>query len=196
MIFRLTHKNVHHFENGTVGTSLLIAAPSLDFKTIPRGHHSTHPHIAACTGAITKPNYQKNEIGLIAKEDHKMGLTIVHCINDKEFFMRQCEGVSDGSFVCLGMRYFPDGSIKKEEIRDILLGDPHIGDHDNVAWKASLEQVEFFKPKTVRAGDFDSASGISPWAKKDTIQAHHTAQLECFKNLKNHLFDFFFQIHH
>ncbi len=177
--------NIHNFESSMQGTSLLIAAPSLDFKTLPRGNHGTHPHIAACSGVITKPNYQKNEIGLIATTKHKMGCTVIECINDKQFFMRQCEAISDGSFVCLGKRYFPNGEIKIEQVHDILLGDPHIGMHDDLAWKASMEQITYFKPETVRAGDFDSADEISPWGRKDTIQAYHTAQLEHFKTLKN-----------
>lgn len=183
---KLDHlQRVHHFEHGKTGSSIIIAAPSLDFKVLPRGNHSTHPHIAMCSGVITKCNYQDNEIGLIATQNHKMGVTIVEIVDNKHFFLRQCEMISDGSFVCMGKRYYPNGEVLVETVQDILLGDPHIGQHDNVLWKASLDQIRYFKPVTVRAGDFDGSDEVSPWAKKDTIQSYHTSQIECFKSLNS-----------
>jgi hypothetical protein len=123
------------------------------------------PHVMMTTGAITLPNYETDRYmsertAYIADKHHVMGAVIVKIHDNESYSYTQIQSLNDeGSFVHLGVRYFPDGSTKKEAPEGIVLGDWHSGSTDPLVKKCTEEMLKFFKPKKVFIHDgFDGLS--------------------------------------
>jgi hypothetical protein len=115
--------------------SFIYASPKQALEYVATSVKSYRmPHALMTTGAITVPNYNKQmymseRTSYIAENDHIMGAIIVEIVNNKTFHFRQIQAETDGSFIDLGIKYFPDGSTKKVETH-LIPGDWHSGATD------------------------------------------------------------------
>lgn len=141
-------------------TSIIVAHSKQMMEVIPTGNDS-HPRIIHSTGTITKSNYLRNRIGMIANEDHKLGGLIIEIKGDL-FWLRQVQfDVNNGSFVDMGTRYFADGSTKPERAEAFKIGDLHPGHHSERALNAIYELWDIIKPKRIFFEDFFDGASIS-----------------------------------
>lgn len=146
-------------DTNTFKTSMIVAHTKQDLETHATGNNS-HPRVIHSTGVITLPRYQENRIGKIAKNQHVMGGLIVE-IDDDKFWIRQVQFCKDGSFFDSGVRYYADGSIKKERVAAIKLGDIHAGHEDTNVLKAWGRLFDQLNPKSLFYEDFFDASSIT-----------------------------------
>jgi hypothetical protein len=141
-------------------TSLIVAHSKQMMDTVPTGNES-HPRIVHSTGAITKPSYLRNRIGMIADQDHKLGGLIVEISGDV-FWIRQVQfNPVNGSFIDKGTRYHSDGTITEERAEAFKFGDIHPGFHHEYALKAIYELWDIIKPKRIFFEDFFDGASIS-----------------------------------
>jgi hypothetical protein len=149
-------------------TSVIVAHSKQMLEVVPTGNES-HPRLIHSTGAITKPSYLRNRIGMIANEDHKLGGLVVE-IKGSEFWLRQVQfDVQDGSFVDMGMRYHADGKAVPERAEAFKMGDIHPGLHDDEALKAIYELWAIIKPKNIFFEDFFDGASISHHTEKKRL---------------------------
>lgn len=109
--------------------TLIVAHAKQDMDPIATGN-GTEPRLLWSTGACTLPEYQRNRIGSIAAEEHKIGGLVVEVDGDR-FFVRNVRADADGSFCDVdGWRYLPDGTREKVRAKSIRPGDVHSGLED------------------------------------------------------------------
>jgi hypothetical protein len=141
-------------------TSIIVAHAKQMMDVVPTGNES-HPRIIHSTGAITKPAYLRNRIGMIANEDHKLGALIVE-IEGGVFHLRQVQmDPLDGSFVDIGKRYHADGRVTNERAEAFKMGDLHPGHHKTEALEAMYELWDIIQPKRIFFEDFFDGTSIS-----------------------------------
>lgn len=139
--------------------SLVIGHSKQHLRVLPTGN-ATIPKIHCTTGALTIPNYKNNRIGRIATSDHITGGLILQVSNDRyHTFQVQCE--KDGSFCFLNKRYHADGSVTKERVEALIIGDYHCGYTDKQAERATIEMCDFLQPKRILFHDFVDCASIS-----------------------------------
>ena len=143
-----------------IKTSIIVAHSKQMLDVMPTGHES-HPRIIHSTGAITRPSYLRNRIGMIANEDHKLGGLIVEIQGDI-FWVRQVQfDPIDGSFIDMGTRYHADGRVTQERAEAFKMGDIHPGYHSDRALSAIYELWDIIKPKRIFFEDFFDGASIS-----------------------------------
>lgn len=141
-------------------TSIIVAHSKQMMETVPTSN-SGHPRIIHSTGAITKPAYLRNRIGMIAQEDHKLGGLIVEVTGDI-FHLRQVQfDPKTGSFVDLGTRYHADGKTTKERAEAFKMGDLHPGYHHDEALESMIDLWKLIQPKRIFFEDAFDATSIS-----------------------------------
>lgn len=141
-------------------TSLIVGHSKQMMETVPTGNDS-HPRIIHSTGSLTTASYLRNRIGMIADEDHKLGGLIVEIEGDI-FWIRQVQfNKKDGSFVDLGTRYYPNGTVTEERGEAFKMGDLHPGWHSDTAIEAHKELWKKIKPKRIFLEDFFDGASIS-----------------------------------
>jgi len=133
------------------------------------------PHFVMTTGAITRPdytssNYMSDRTAFIAKHDHVMGGLIIEIVDDTFYHFRQFQLSEDGSFVDLGIRYHPDGSIEEERPEAFILGDWHCGVTDPNAKAAWEEVITSLKVKRVITHDIFDGMSINHHERNNTAQ--------------------------
>lgn len=134
------------------------------------------PHLIACTGAITVPDYSNDLImsgrtSYIAERDHLLGATIVEIENDNIFHVRVIQSTEDGSFTDLGVKYYPDGTTAKSKNAVLVQGDSHVGSHDRELFSEilSLMKDSDFITTTV-LHDICNSSSVSHHEANDFIK--------------------------
>lgn len=149
-------------------TSLIVAHSKQMLEVVATGI-STHPRIIHSTGAITKPAYLKNRIGMIANEDHKLGGLVVE-IEGGIFHIRQVQfDPVDGSFVDMATRYYADGSTAFERAEAFKMGDLHPGHEDQEVLEAHYKLWDIIKPKKIFLEDFFDGASISHHTEKKKL---------------------------
>lgn len=143
--------------------SIIVASPKQMMETIPVGN-SGMPRILHSTGALTKPDYLSNRIGMIAKSDHVIGGLVVEIEGDA-FHLRQVQAAADGSFVELAkrkcLRYFPNGKTKAEHALGFKMGDIHCGQHDEALFPPMFDLWKITKPEVITLEDLMDGVSIS-----------------------------------
>lgn len=125
------------------------------------------PHAVMTTGAITKSNYNTDKYmsertAYIADADHIMGALILSIENDKEYHYTQIQSKSkDGSFAHMGVRYHADGSITKEKVAALVLGDWHSGSTDPIVKKCTEAMLKKLSPNVVVLHDLFDGDSIN-----------------------------------
>lgn len=132
------------------------------------------PHFVMTTGAITIPDYtttsyMSDRTAFIASNDHVMGGLIVELEDEKWYHFRQFQISEDDSFVDLGYRYRPDGSIEEEEAEAFVLGDWHAGVTDPTAKSAWLDVCESVGVKRLIMHDMYDGFSINHHERQNVI---------------------------
>ena len=142
------------------GRSFIFAHPQLRFKSYPNPHDAV-PRVQWTTQACTDPLYQDNKAGLLGDKNHSVGALIVEIV-EGAFYVRSVRADSDGSFIDLGTRYNPDGSVDKNIRAEALTrGDEHIGFHSDLCHAALDDITSCYKPKKIMVHDILEAASVS-----------------------------------
>lgn len=146
--------------------SFVFASPKQSL-TLESTSNEKLPHVMMTTGAITIPNYSTDtymseRTAYLADRHHVMGAIMVTIHDDENYSYTQVQMLSeDGSFVHLGKRYYPDGSVKAEAPEALVCGDWHSGETDPLVRKCTGEMLSIFKPKYVVLHDAFNGMSIN-----------------------------------
>ncbi len=144
----------------TKKSSVIVASPKQSLESIPRSNTQL-PYLLCSTGAITLSNYNDNRVGMIAEEDHVIGALVLEIENDKIFHIRQIQAGAEGEFYDLDTKYMPNGKTTKEEVSAFVMGDLHIGEHDEQVMTANHQIINMTKPKYVFLHDVINAKSCN-----------------------------------
>lgn len=135
----------------------------------PRQHMITLPvlegypkKVMLSTGSVTIPNASDSKAGAKAVFNHTYGFVIVEILDDTTFYIRHVSAQSNGTFYDLDYRVengVVQGAI--DSVDAIVLGDLHLGKHDDSALQASYEMLERFNPRNVILHDLCDSTSIS-----------------------------------
>jgi hypothetical protein len=152
--------------------SFIYASPKQRLKYTRNPKGST-PHAVMTTGAITLPAYETNRYmsdrtATIATHDHRLGAIIVEIYNNKEYYFRQVQAANDGSFVDLGVRYYPNKT--EEDLPEALvLGDWHCGETDPVAREVFFDVAKRMQVPRMVLHDAFNGTSVNHHEEKDAI---------------------------
>lgn len=152
--------------------SFIYASPKQRLKYTRNAKGQT-PHAVMTTGAVTVPTYGTNRYmsdrtAMIAEHDHTMGALVVEIYNNKEYYFRQVQAAEDGSFVDLGVRYYPDRT--EEDLPEALvLGDWHAGETDPVARKVFKDVAKSLQVPRLFMHDAFNGTSVNHHEEKDLI---------------------------
>jgi hypothetical protein len=150
--------------------SMVIGHTKQRFLTIPTSNYKL-PKILASTGAITHPNYSEaNHRGDVAGRDHIYGMLVVEIIDNTHYNIRNIRAQKDGKFIDLGMKYNQGRKPTKANVEALVLGDLHIGDHDEKAMKASYEMIDHLNPKRLFLHDVANMHSVNPHERGQLIR--------------------------
>jgi len=127
--------------------STALASPKQYLKFVANSNTKI-PRALMTTGAITKRDYSTDlsmskRTSYLADFDHVIGAIIVEIADNKLFHFRQIQADDDGSFIDLGWKYNPDGTVTEVEESAAIFGDTHVGSHDLSVDKCLQEIVEY-----------------------------------------------------
>jgi len=145
---------------GAVDKSLIISSTKQHLEHVANSA-TNKPKALICTGVCTLPNYKNDfRIGKIAQEDHVQGAVIIEVDTETDkFFFRQVQNLTNGSFIDQTTKYEPNGKIETTFADTMVLGDLHVAQIDRYNWEATLEMINFYKPKYLVLHDcFDGYS--------------------------------------
>ena len=147
--------------------SCVFGSPKVQLEMIPV-LESQPPKMMVTTGSVTKKNYTDSKAGKKGEFHHTYGFSIIEINDDKSFFIRQVTANDkDGSFTDL---YYDvkDGNVSEiNEIEGIVLGDLHIGNHDEKVLKSTFKLMNKIKPKHVVLHDVFDGYSINHHEAKD-----------------------------
>lgn len=111
-------------------SSIIVPSPKQIYNSVPNMSHL--PRALIATGAMTLPKYRRNKSGAKAARDHVCGAYYVE-VDGRMFFPRNIKALSDGSFIDLGIQYYPNGNIRKLSKKEIARvdGDDHAAQADS-----------------------------------------------------------------
>ena len=131
------------------------------------------PKAIMTTGAITRPNYNlRHRTGRIASQDHEYGFVVVEVENNKYFHFRHVTALRNGNFSDITGVYKNGKHYKNTNVNSIVLGDIHPGEGNPKHKKASMEQIDLFKPKSLFLHDVFNGRSISHHYKGHNIEKH------------------------
>jgi hypothetical protein len=137
--------------NSQVDGTFCLGSPKQRLKFVPNSN-SDLPRALMSPGAVTEPDsYKQNRQGYVARKDHVLGAIVVDIVNPKYYHFRQLQAsearLTEGSVVDQGIRYFANGSIRKESPMALVLGDWHTGQTDEGVQRATDEMIELLSPE-------------------------------------------------
>jgi len=150
-------------------SSFIFGSPKQYFTTVPILAGKL-PKTMSTTGVITDPRYdERYRINKIARADHKYGAILVEIISNKLYFQRALTFQKNGKMVDLCMRY--DGNKKPERIqlKGLVWGDLHLGDHDPLAYEVSKQMVQEYEPKKLMIHDYFNGHSINHHEENDLV---------------------------
>ena len=152
------------------GKSMIIGSPKQHLEYVANSpKHS--PHAIISTGACTLPSYRNNRIGLIGQRDHVQGGILIELEDDdKTFHFRQAVHNVDGSFIDMGIKYFPDTKHKFVGVDTLVLGDLHDHQKDEDAYQSALGLIDELQPKIVVGHDIMDSYAISHHDAKSSVR--------------------------
>jgi hypothetical protein len=110
--------------------TVIIFSPKQTYKSI--ANMETLPRAIISTGSVNRPVYDINKRGERARVEHQCGAYIIEVKDCSTFFPRNIQALSDGSFIDLGVRYYPNGKVAKVSRKEIARvdGDDHVAEMD------------------------------------------------------------------
>ena len=151
--------------------SCVFGSPKVQFEVLP-ALHGYKPKVMITTGAVTQKNYTDSKSGKKGEFHHTLGFAIIEIKNEKKFFFRQVTALDNGNFTDL---YYTveSGSVKKiNHVEAIVLGDLHLGDHDEEVVSSVLNLMKKIKPKEVVVHDVFNAHSISHHDEKNPFKQY------------------------
>jgi hypothetical protein len=147
--------------------SCIFGSPKVQLEMIPV-LEGCKPKMMLTTGAITKKNYTDSKAGKTGDFHHTFGFVIVEIKDDETFFVRQVTADDKtGDFTDLYYNVSKGVVSKIDKIEGIVLGDLHIGHHDEVVLSKTIELMDNLKPKHVVLHDVFDGDSISHHQMKD-----------------------------
>lgn len=145
--------------------SIIIASPKVFLKYIPNMHYDIPPALMT-TGAVTINNYDNDmymskRTSVLAENDHAYGAVIIEIEDDDVFHFRHVQASSHNSLTDLGIDYLPDGSIKNMENTVMVIGDSHVGYHDEELYHCTLNTAKNIGVSTVVLHDIFNGTSIT-----------------------------------
>jgi hypothetical protein len=152
--------------------STIVGSPKQRVKVVPNSVNSL-PKTLITTGTITLPTYKEGfRISDIAKRDHVMGAVYVEVVNGIKYHYRHLTANSQGAFIDLGIRYNGIKDPLPTKLEAMVLGDVHVGEHDQKALRASYEMIESLRPKRIILHDvFNGHSVCHHYADRAVTKA-------------------------
>lgn len=141
--------------------SAIFFSPKVRLKSVPSPNNGMSRRIMT-PGAVTNPYYKTSKRGLMAKKDHVSGAVIVEVVDNQTYHFRHVKSLSDGSFIDLGVRYYPNGYFETVKLLALIPGDWHVGYTDPLVRKATVEMIKDLKPTMCIFHDFSDCISISP----------------------------------
>ena len=179
--------------------SIMVASPKVFLKYIPNMHYDIPPALMT-TGAITENNYDNDKYmskrtSTLAENDHAYGVIIVERESDNIFHFRHAQASKEGTLTDMGIEYLPDGSIKIMKDTVMVVGDSHVGYHDEELHEKVMELAKRVNVKTAVLHDIFNGSSITHHDIGKSITRAQKAQegklgleLECVA-VKNYIKD-------
>lgn len=160
--------------------SIIIASPKVFLRNIPNMHYDIPPSIMS-TGAITvndydTDRYMSKRTSTLAENDHAYAAIIVEIADEHIFHYRLVQASKTGSLTDLGVEYLPDGSIQKLQNTVLVMGDSHVGYHDEELHEKAMELAHNANVSEVVLHDVFHGSSISHHDAKKSITRAIRAQ--------------------
>jgi len=147
----------------------IIAHTKQRWKAFPNSNYEL-PRLFISTGAVTEPNYRKNnDRGNKAQKDHIYGAIVVEVIDNKLFHVRNIRAQVNGKFVDLCMQYDGNKKPKKVSLEALVLGDLHVGDIDPEVMDTNYEIINQLKPRRVIIHDLFNGYSVNHHNAKKII---------------------------
>jgi len=138
--------------------SCVFGSPKVQMETIPILEGNI-PKMMLTTGACTIKNYTDSKAGKKGEFHHILGCVIVEIKNSEIFFARQITATDDGNFTDLYFKVFDGKVSRNKKISAAILGDLHLGQHDQDILEKTVETFKKIKPDHVVLHDvFDGLS--------------------------------------
>ncbi|VVB82550.1 Uncharacterised protein [uncultured archaeon] len=151
-------------------SSLIFAHTKQRFCPIPV-FNADLPRYIYNPGAVTMPNYNTlNHKGDTAKRKHAFGALLVEVLDNTFYNVTNIRALKNGKFVDRNKLYDGDHSPKKIDADFMVIGDYHLGNHDEKAVKATYEMIETFKPKRIFIHDFFDGFSINHHEKDNFLR--------------------------
>lgn len=170
--------------------SCIFGHPKVQYHTVPV-LEGRPPKKMMTTGACTVKNYTDSKAGKKGEFHHTLGFVVVEIKNKKKHFSRQVTATDNGNFKDLyfdvhfdggqeeldeinGLKFLGDEYVgetkikKKKSVSAIVLGDLHVGEHDEEVLDATLNVLmKKLKPEEVVLHDVFDGHSISHHDRKD-----------------------------
>jgi len=131
------------------------------------------PKMMVTTGACTLPNYTNTKAGKKGEFHHTLGFVVVEIKDDERFYLRQVTATKNGNFNDLFYQVKNGEVTKNDSIAAIILGDIHVGDHDeNILDKTFNDLMPKLKPKNVILHDIFNGHSISHHEEQDPFKLY------------------------
>lgn len=145
--------------------SIIVASPKVFLKYVPNLHYDI-PLAIMTTGAVTENNYDTDKYmskrtSMLAENDHTYGAVIVEVENDNIFHFRHVQASPYNSITDLGVDYLPDGSQRYMEDTAMIMGDSHIGYHDEELHDTVMDLAQDINVREVILHDIFHGSSVS-----------------------------------
>lgn len=151
--------------------STIVGSPKqfLEYKAVKNDPNEI-PRALMSTGSVTLPDYDTDRymserLSYFADVDHVNGALIVELDeelgSEKFFHFRQIQTDLTGSFIDLGKKYSPNGTIKPAKTLYFELGDYHCEEVDQIAKNGWLEIIKELQPELVGIQDFLTFNAIN-----------------------------------
>ena len=149
--------------------SCVFGSPKVQMEVLP-ALQGYKPKVMITTGAVTQRNYTDSKAGKKGEFHHTLGFAIIEIKNEKKFFFRQTTALDNGDFTDL-CYVVKNGVVNKiNHVEAIVLGDLHLGEHDEEVVSSTLDFMKKIKPKEVIIHDIFNGHSISHHDEKNPFK--------------------------
>ena len=180
--------------------SIIMASPKVFLKYVPNMHYDI-PHAIMSTGAITNNNYDtekymSKKVSVLAENDHTFGAVLVEVEDEDIFHFRHVQASPYNSLTDMGVDYLPDGSVKNMKSTVMVVGDSHVGYHDEDLYWTTLKTAREIGVSSVVLHDIfngtsithhDKGKGITRAIKAEENKLSLDLELKAVKNYLNNI---------
>lgn len=180
--------------------SIIMASPKVFLRYVPNMHYDI-PLAIMTTGAITNNNYDTEKYmskrtSVLAENDHTFGAVLVEVEDEDIFHFRHVQASPYNSLTDMGIDYLPDGSIENMKNTVMVVGDSHVGYHDEELYWTTLKTAKDIGVSSVVLHDIfngtsithhDKGKGITRAIKAEENKLSLDLELKAVKNYLNNI---------